>query len=457
MKNFLCFVSVILLIWACTPDEEIISSDASLSLLVSTDTVLFDTLLTDRGSITRRFRIYNPNKEAIQFDRIGLGKGQNSDYSIIVNGKEGHDLQGEKLFGNDSLQVLVSAFIDPQNENLPYLVKDSVVFDWNGNSGHVKLVAYGQDAVFVNADTLCNVTWTNERPYVIYNYALVDSLCLLNIQQGAQVFLDNDAALFVKGTLQLQGTAEERITVKNTRFDNNYEFAPGQWDAIYFLEGSNNNLVRYTDITNGNIGLRLGTPDDDDDFDLFVANSTIGHMATAGILAFSSELFCENTLIYNSGQWVVGNFAGGTYQYDHCTLVNFPNSFFRDEPSVQFSDNIVLADQTVIGGDLDITIRNSIIWGTEEEELLIVEGGIGTVNRDFQSGILKSESSPYTDFFLANETNFPRFLNPHLFDYRLDSLSPAINAATDIFVPIDLLGTSRDPNPDIGAYEYFKE
>ena len=103
------------------------------------------------------------------FSRIRLGKGNSSDYSLIINGRETNHLRDEVLFGKDSLQVLVSVFIDPQDQNLPYLVKDSVMFDWNGNSGHVKLVAYGQDAVFINGQTICDETWTADRPYVIYN------------------------------------------------------------------------------------------------------------------------------------------------------------------------------------------------------------------------------------------------------------------------------------------------
>lgn len=437
---------------SCRPEEEIISSSGSLSLQVSSDTVLFDTLLTDRGSISRRFRIYNPNKGAVRLDRIALAKGSQSDYSLIINGREGTELRDELLFGKDSLQVLVSAFIDPRDENTPYLVKDSVNFEWNGNSGHVKLVAYGQDAVFVNGDTLCNVTWTKDRPYVIYNYALIDSLCVLNVDPGAQIFLDNDAALLVKGSLKSNGTPDERVTIKNTRFDFRYKQAPGQWDAIYFLEGSGDNEIRFTDILNGTVGLRIGTPDDDFDFDIEVSNSTIGHMSAAGILAFTSEVRCTNTLIYNAGNFLIGNFAGGTYQYDHCTLVNSPNYFVRDDPSVQFSNFIELSDGTLLADPISVTIRNSIIWGTEANELGLYDAGVG-FNTDFSNGILKSDR-PINGFFGQPALESPGFLNAQLFDYRLDSLSLARDAGQPIGITDDLLGTQRDLHPDIGCYEY---
>ena len=190
-------------------------------------------------------------KKPWKFDRIELAKGDGSDYSLIINGRELNSLTDEVLFGKDSLQVLVSLFIDPQDQNLPYLVKDSVVFDWNGNSGHVKLVAYGQDAVFINKETLCDITWTAERPYVLMDTVAVGAGCTLTIEPGAQIFLDNSAGLFVLGTLKANGSADEHITIKNTRFDSRYQQAPGQWDAIYFLEGSHSNELTYTDISNG--------------------------------------------------------------------------------------------------------------------------------------------------------------------------------------------------------------
>ena len=44
------------------------------------------------------------------------------------------------------------------------------------------------------------------------------------------------------------------------------------------------------------------------------------------------------------------------------------------------------------------------------------------------------------------------------YDFRLDSISPAINAADPVSaMPYDREGRRRDDKPDIGAYEFFKE
>ncbi len=468
MKSLSSLVVLVLVLAACQPEVELVSGSGALHLRVSTDTVLFDTLLTNRGSITRRFKIYNPNSSAIKFDAIRLGKGDASPYDLIINGRQGQELQNEVLFGKDSLQVLVTVFIDPQDENAPFLVKDSVVFDWNGNSGHVKLVAYGQDAIYVNADTLCDVTWTSERPYVIYNYALVDTLCTLTIDPGARIYLDNGASLLFKGNLHAIGSPTERITFRNTRFDAKYDIAPGQWNSLVFLESSANNQIHYADILNGQIGIAAGytiassgegialIPENGDlTTSIDIQHTTISHMSYAGILGFSSEMYVSNTAVYNCGQYVVGNFAGGTYQYDHCTLVNFPNFFVRDEPSVQFSDNVVVGTQT-FSDNLSITLRNTIIWGNQSNELLIAEGGFGSVTKQFLTGIVRS-TLPVSNHFISQEFNFPGFLSPQTFDYRLDSLAFARDKGSVIGITTDLSGILRDVKPDIGAYEYVPE
>ena len=451
MKPLILLLLLILTVAACQPEEELIDRSSGLMLKVSIDTVLFDTLLSERASLTKRFRIYNPNNNAVRLDEIRLGYLQDSPYKLIINGRETQSLTNEVIFGKDSLQVLVNVEIDPQDENTPYIVKDSVILDWNGNTNHVKLVAWGQDAIYINADTLCDVSWTADRPYVIFNYAYVKTGCTLTIDPGAQVFLDNDAGIVVEGSLKILGSADERVTIKNTRFD--YKYAPGQWDGIYFLEGSSANEIRFADITNGRIGLYLNTVDDDSEFDLVLNNTTIGHMSFAGIFALQSEVFAANSLVYNCGQYVVGNFGGGTYQYDHCTLVNFPNFFIRDKASVQFSDNVQF-DEVSFNGPIDITLRNTIIWGNQQNELLISDAGFG-VTKNFVSGIVRS-SLPVNSHFVSQDFNFPGFVNPQLFDYRLDSDAFAKDKGTALSIPTDITGTLRDVKPDIGAYEYIE-
>lgn len=443
-------------VFACDPVEEEITTAQEARLTFSEDTVIFDTLFSSVTSITKRLRVFNGNKNAINISRMFLGKGDASEYTITVNGERNTSFQNEIILGNDSLLILVNVTVDSRNENLPFIVKDSVIFESNGNSDHVKLVSWGQDAIFLNSEVIdCNTTWTADRPYVIYNLALVDSLCTLNVDPGTRIFIDNEASLFVKGSLKINGTLDNNVIIRNTRLDAKFDIAPGQWDGIYYLEGSFDNSIEHAVISNGSNGLRLGTPDNDDEFDLTIGNTTIEHMSISGIQAFTSDVRAYNTVIYDCGEFVVGNFLGGTYEYEHCTFVNDPTSFFRQDPSFQFSDNIVAEDNALLVADLNLRIANSILWGTEDDEIIISLSGESNVLLDVQNNIIRTTDATYQDLgnIVSSEDDFPGFFEKFLFDYQIDSLANARDKGSNIGIDLDILGTERDEMPDFGAYE----
>ncbi|WP_258102989.1 hypothetical protein [Marinoscillum sp. MHG1-6] len=469
--TFLVVLATLLLIWACEPQEEMITGSPSAQLVFSTDTVLFDTLLTARTSITKRFRIRNTSNKAVSISSIRLGMRDQSQYSIIVNGKMGSEIQDEVLFGKDSLLVLVDVEIDPQDMDLPYLVKDSIIVDWNGNSANVKLVAWGQDAHFVNAQTICDEVWTAERPYVIYNYAFVDSLCQLTIQPGARVYLDNGAGLYVQGTLKVQGDSGNHVLFRNTRFDENYIVAPGQWSGLVFLESSRDNEIHYAEIENGEIGIGLGYTFASIDgstilipekgvytSSIEISNTSIRHMSTAGVLAFSSNVKMENSEVFNCGGFTVGNFGGGNYQYDYCTFSNFPNLFNAEDPSFQFSDEVEIFEGYVLREELSMKVYNSIIWGANEEELAFSLTETVNTTVDINNNIIRSKEDLSPNNYGSLEANFPGFVNLSTdifdgFDFDLDSLAFARDKGLDLNYTIDIKGEKRDLKPDIGAHE----
>ncbi len=451
------FIILVFLIWmGCSTQSENVSFDPSLSLVFSNDSVAFDTLLSERRSSTKRLTVYNPNDEAIQFTQIALGKNDASDYQVIINGRETNSLTNERLLGGDSLLILVEVNVTQRNQDLPYLVKDSIIFRWNTNEEHVKLVSYGQDGNTINTLSICNETWTNDRPYIVADTVLIAEDCELTIEKGAKIFFENDAVMFVQGTLKAVGDSANHIIFGNARFDGIYDRVPGQWDGIYFLEGSTDNEITYAEIFNGQIGLRVGTPDDDDIPDVVVSNTEIFNMSTAGILAFTSDIDVTNTLIYNCGNYLVGGFVGGNYNFRHCTFSNQPALFIQDEPTVQFSDNIIVNDNELLVDDLNIAMTNCIIWGTSDEELLINNGGGAEVSVNLISNIIRS-GEELTDNFTSQEVNFPGFVNSFGNDYRLDTLAFAQDSGIDIGITIDLEGRQRDSNPDIGAFERLEK
>ncbi len=448
-----CYLLPIIL-WvgiSCSSLDDDVSTSPNLSLRFSTDTIMFDTLLTDRTSITKRLRIFNDNKEDLRIDRIGLGSGRSSFYSLVVNGKEGDEIEGELIRGGDSLLVLVDVTIDPQDESNPYLVKDSIEVQWNGNAQDVKLIAWGQDAIYLNAVAVCNQTFTAERPYVIQEILLVDTLCSLTIEPGAQIYVDNGATIAVLGQLLVEGDSGNHVVFRNTRFDPNFIEAPGQWGGIVFFPGSRGNEISYATIENAVNGLfTFGVNDAASRVEISVDHSIIRHMSGSGIQAFTADIDVSNSLIHNCGGFVVSAFVGGDYRFDHCSMTNEPNFFIRDEPSFAFLDNF--PDDPALVQDLSVTIRNSILWGSEDEVLFFSNDGGAQFDTLLHNNIIKGADS-IPGNYVSQEFNFPGFDRPFLFEYNLDSTAFARDRALDSEIVDDILGHPRDSLPDIGAYE----
>ncbi len=436
---------------ACEPEDQQFSSDSKLRLSMSKDTVLFDTVFTDQLTVTKRFKVYNPNKNALSIGQIRLEK-TDSPYELIVNGEIGKTFTNHRILGNDSLQVLVRAFIDAADADEAFVVEDKVLFDYNGNQDQKLLLGWGQDAIYIkDAVVDCNSTWTSDRPYLLFGNVLVDASCNLNIEPGTEVFLHKGATLFIKGSLKTLGTADNRIRFQNDRKEAIYD-APGQWEGIYFLEGSKDNLIAYTDIKNANIGLRVGTPDEDDITDVYVRNSIVYNMAQAGVLCFTSDVVVENSLIFSCGQYTFAGLAGGNYQLLHNTLANGLSNFISNEPSVVFSNNLILDDNNNLEEDLNAAMVNGIVWGNNAEEILLSNSTNAAFTLFVSNSILKTEIAELdVNNNLLNQD--PKFKAPFELNYKLDTLSPAKDHALPGLTLVDLEDILREALPDLGCYE----
>lgn len=450
-------VGLLLALGSCTPNEEIVATPAN-GLTFSTDTVSFDTVFTSTSSITERVRVVNPNSNAVNINSISVAGGNNSPYRLRVKGVEGKRFEDVLLRGGDSLLLLVEVTIDPANENLPFLVKDSLVFNTGFGLQDIKLRAYGQDAVFYPKGVLpCNTTWTADRPIVVMDTLVVDSACVLNIEPGARVYFEPNGALFMLGSLDARGLPGQDILFRNSRLDQSVESAPGQWLGLFFLPGSQNNRLDYCTIRNGTWGINLGAPADNDTIpEVVLNNCLIENMSAVGILSFSSDLQATNTLVRNCQDYTVGNFAGGSYVYQHCTFVNYSFTFFRQTPSIVFADNLVLGNNQLLTADLDVDLLNCIIWGSLDEELVLSNEGSSAFRFFPLNSIIKTELEGLD--INNNLINVdPAFISPFETNFGLRQTSPAINAGAELGILIDLTGEDREGVPDIGAIEFTPE
>src|ERR1043165_4729544 len=147
MKNLaIVSISILILFYSCKKDSFITSSDAQVR--ISTDELKFDTVFTTTGSITQTFKIINENDQKLRLSSIKLMGGNNSYYKINADGIIGPQISNIEINANDSVYVFVSVSINQNSSNLPFIVKDSIQVNYNGNMKQVALEAWGQNAHF---------------------------------------------------------------------------------------------------------------------------------------------------------------------------------------------------------------------------------------------------------------------------------------------------------------------
>ncbi|WP_299990051.1 hypothetical protein [uncultured Pontibacter sp.] len=434
----------------CEPKEEVVTNDPDAMLRFSADTVLFDTVFVTQGSVTRRLKVYNPQKNAVRISSISLGDANTSPYKLIINGQETPIANNLELRGQDSLYVLVRVNINPADQNQPFLVADSILFHTNGNQQNVKLVAYGQDAVFHQKGVIGNTIWAAGKPHVLLDTVLLREGATLTIEKGARIFATNKAVLLINGTLQVEGTPEERVTFSGIRREPAYVSAPGQWEGIRILIGSQNNTIRYADIRNTIRGLRIGNPGKGG---TLVEGCAIQYAFLDGIVAFTSDVKVVNTLIQNCGQYSFGGLGGGNYEILYSTIVNYQNQLQRETPAFVVADFIPGTE--IRNQPTQLRLVNSIVYsdGSSYANEVLLEGDISA---EVAHNILRTEAYKNTLNINGNLLNIdPKFKDVRKQDFRLDTLSPASGAALPLpGISKDLKGANRSSGkPDMGAFE----
>jgi len=450
-------------------DEKYISS-ANVKLRFSVDTVMFDTVFTTIGSTTQHLKIYNPYDQKVLISSIKLAKAETSSFRLNINGVSSNEVKNLEIAPFDSLYIFVEVTVDPNGQNLPLVVKDSIEFVTNTNRQDVDLVAWGQDFELIKKEILKSTTWTSEKPYLVYNYAYVDSNATLTINPGTKVYFHKDAGLFVKGKVIAKGTVENPIRFQSDRLESVYDNVPDQWNGVLLYSGSVNNEFSNVEIKNANIGLQVGNIEDKGSAKVKLSNVKIQNMAYAGIFAMKSDIQATNCLITNCGFYAVALLISGSYEFNHSTIANYWGGYgfkARSTPAVFISNilNISKDKPDYIGNIEKASFGNCIITGnaTDRNELVLRKSSEGVYNYMFDRCILQvadTFKTSSTDHFVNILKGVdPKFVDPYKkFNFELDTLSKAKDVANKTIsklYPSDLKGRDRflDNGPDIGAME----
>lgn len=457
LKQLSFAILIILAISACRKDD-VIDTSPNVNLQFSTDSLLFDTVFTNSGTTNRTLKIFNYSKNSIVISNIRLAGGNASAFKININGIASASLNNLKIKGNDSIYVFVKAFINPTAVNQPFLVEDEIQIDLNGKLQKIPLAAFGQNAIYLNNETInSNTTFIKGKPYIIYDNATVSKNTTLTLEAGTRLYFHKSASLIVNGSLVANGTLADSITFTSDRQERIYNDEPGQWNGIQFSASSINNSLNYCTVKNALVGINVDSLSNNTNPKLLLTNSTVKNHQVAGVLGYNASITAINCLMYNCGQYLVAGFFGGDYNFYQNTLANYNFNFPRKTPSVYFTDYLNTdASKTSL---LKTSFINNIIYGSLSKELDFDKKGNSAITQDFQNNSIKTSNQ---DFGASNFYNIdPLFIDTRKENYQLVSNSTVHGIGKDLssnpffasYLNKDLLEKTRVFPSSLGCYE----
>ena len=457
---FLLFITVFT---ACEKDDYNTDSKANIVIAGGADTILFDTVFSSLGSVTHGYTIVNPNNEKIAIDTIELYGKENSPFSINVNGRAGNSFRDLSVLKNDSIYLFIKVQINPNSEQLPFLVKDSIKVIYNNQIKKLYLTAYGKNAHFVNGGNITkDTTWNKQLPIVLLKPVYVNPGAHLTITEGVQVYNNANAALVVNGRLTSNGTVQEPVVFTNDRMDAPYNTMPGSWGGIVLNTGSRASFEQ-TNIFNAYQALVAMNG-----VNLSFNNSTIHNAYDLGLMAINATITSNNAKITqcgNNGALGIGGsnviLIAGNYTFNHSTIVTYSNAYQNLRQPVFYASNFV-DNQSA---PLNLTINNSIVYGEGglADNSIVIQKGNDVLTANFNNVMYSAKKAVENVSFNSGSfiTTTPLFdsisTNRRYYNFQLRENSPAVDKANISSINRDITGTPRPKGiaSDIGCYESF--
>jgi predicted secreted protein len=465
MKIFKYIVAAFILgliFFSCKKETFITSKQALLN--VSSDTLFYDTVFVSAGSVTQSFKIFNNNDQKLRLSKVKLIGGTTSAFKMNVDGASTIEADNIEIAANDSIYVFVQVNVNPTAANLPFVIRDSILINYNGNNKYVQLQAYGQNANFLRSKKLTgNIIWTSILPYVIVGGLQIDTTATLTIQAGTKIYSHANAPFLVDGTLIINGTKQSPVIFTGDRLDADYKDLPASWPGISFRPTSKNNSLTFAVIKNAYQAIVAQNLSVNTSPKLKISQCIIDNAYDAGILGINTNIYADNSLITNCGSNMI--FAlGGDYQFTHCTVAAYSNIFVdHKNPVLQVSNFITQNNQTT-SASLNAIFKNCIFWGeggNVDNEIIVLKQGTSIFNVTLDHIFYKALNDPTNATILASIKNqLPLFdsinTSKQFYDFRFtkNANAPAINKGVLTAFPKDLDDKPRANGiPDIGSYE----
>jgi len=457
VRNLL-LLSLIVLLFACT--KESFTNDSSALLTTSVDTLHFDTVFTSTGSTSQFIKVLNDNDKGVHISSVKLFGGSSSPYKINVDGTAGPQVNNIDVLADDSVYIYVTVSINPSAANLPFLVRDSIEINYNGNKKIVQLDAYGKNAHFFRNKTIkTSEFWNDDLPYVILGGIIVDTNATLTINKGCRIYCHADAPFIINGTLQVNGEKFDstRVIFTGDRLDEPYRDFPASYPGLIFTDVSKNNIINYAVIKNAYQGIVVVEPSTGTK--LTLNETIIDNAYDAGLIGINTSITARNLLVSNCGKNIL-LVKGGNYNFTHCTATTYSSNFIQHKEPVLVVTNYL----NNTASNLNAIFRNCIFWGDANgivtDEAVVLKQGNTSFNVSFDQVLWRVETNPAnTTINGAINNQDPLFdtINTaqKIYSFRLKANSPAIDKGISTSINIDLDGKARPvgTKPDLGAYE----
>ena len=478
MRKWLLILLCVCALVSCR--EYSVSDDPSLRLSFSCDTLRFDTVFTEQGSSTLQLMVYNPNRSALLIHRVWLDKGEV--FRVNIDGEPDITrLTDWQINGGDSVYVFVRYSSGEMKSNTPVLMEDRLHFQLANNATQEVLIeAYAQDVrrighVGCGRTEFMQCTFTAEKPYLIFDTLIVGGL--LTIEPGATLYMHNGACIFALGDVQAKGTIDAPVILRGDRLDNLFDSVPylyagGSWNGFYLqAEEPKNYEFNYTDILSGNIGIYAYSTCKESLPMLRMNGCRIHNLTMYGLVLQHVDALVTNTEVSNCASYCV-YCDGGKHDFIHSTIASYfgyttiriQNVAKEDAAAVYINNLSKSAPQTIT------SFYNSIITGWLKNQLVVATPFDRYYPGAFVGNYIKTDTlcMPHaqentyrdpSDTTAVFVNDFYQYKEYVYYDFRLDSLSPAIGIGDSLVAltyPTDRDGLSRvGVKPDAGCYQHL--
>ena len=498
MQRF--FISIVILFFivlssACRKDFSTRPGNADFE--IEKDTLLLDSVFTNISSHTYRFKIYNTSNADITLNKVYLQHGSQSHYRLNVDGDTGKVFDDVLIHANDSIFVFVEVTADINQLTNPVYEEKLYVED-NAKKDSILLSAFVKDADFYypqrfpdgSKETLTlytdpntgettevegfflngDVTFTHDKPVVVYGYMGVPRGHTLTIEEGTHLYFHFGSGLIVwEGAhLQVNGSLGHEVIFEDDRMEPDFDNHPGLWSGITLRQNSEQNAINYAIIKNAEIGIVSQFTNTTASV-LDIRNTQIYNCSLVGIFGLASNITGENLVMNNFGMSAINLQLGGVYDFKHCTFANFSGGVRNEKSGAVYVNNYFKTEDNLYVADLQqFNISNSIVYGNSAVEFFLDKDPNADFHYQVSHSLIKFNSNRFDD---VQEVDFadashyqsvllnqaPKFWETSENQMIIDDDSPAINLGdtnTASQVPLDIAGNDRTISPDLGAYQH---